>query len=267
MKYFPHAIVTTSKAALQTQRNKNEPALLNTPVFPPGCCAQWYSEGMQFIWSEKGEEGIQKMAKHISSLLLHDKKVLWLVCGGSNIPLAKEAMDIVRAQAGEKIKNLAVGQTDERFGPVGHPDSNWRQMIDAHFNFEGVETLPILRGKPLEETVEKYADTLAGAFSTHDAVVAQFGIGADGHVAGMLPHTGGIDENKLAFGYESAPYVRITMTSPAFAHISAAFGFAFGEAKREAIVNLQTKELSIAEEPCQLLKTIPESYFYSDQLA
>src|SRR3569623_1883328 len=200
---------------------------------------------MQFIYSEEGEVGVGALAAS----------------------LAKVAMDLVRQETGGKVEARTVGQTDERYGPVGHPDSNWRQMLDAHFNFEGVRTLPILQNKPLQDTVAAYALVLADAFTAHDAVVAQFGIGADGHVAGMLPHTGGIESEELVFGYESAPFVRITMTPPAFLHIDAAYTFAFGEGKREAIHNLQTKELAAIDEPCQLLKKIPESYFYSDQIS
>ena len=221
---------------------------------------------MQFLQSEWGDEGVEAMAEKISSELLLNKKVLWLICGGSNIPLAKDAMDMVRAKAGEKIKNLTVGQTDERFGPVGHQDSNWFQMQKVHFNFEGIQTFPILQNKSLEETVSEYATGLEAAFKENDVVVAQFGIGADGHVAGMLPHTGGIHVQELAFGYESAPFVRITMTPPAFAHIDEAFAFAFGPAKKDAIDKLQTKELTLDEEPAQILKEIPLSHFYSDQL-
>jgi len=206
------------------------------------------------------------MAEKISSELLRNKKVLWLICGGSNIPLAKEAMDRVRAQVGGHIKNLTIGQTDERFGPVGHKDSNWLQMQEVHFNFGDVQTLPILQNKSLEETVSEYAAGLEVAFKENEVVVAQFGIGADGHVAGMLPHTGGIHAEELAFGYESAPFVRITMTPPAFAHIDEAYTFAFGEAKKDAIEKLQTQELTLEEEPCQILKELPFSFFYSDQL-
>jgi len=222
---------------------------------------------MQFIKSPDGHEGVEKMAAHIASLLNENKKVLWLICGGSNIPLAKAAMDMIRESAKGKVSNLTIGQTDERFGPVGHRDSNWQQMLEAGFEFENAKTLPILRNAPLEETVRAFAAELRAAFEGSDAVIAQFGIGADGHVAGMLPRTGGLRATELAFGYDSPPFTRISMTPPAFARVNAAYAFAFGEGKRAAIENLQAKDLPIEEEPCQLLKSIPESYFYSDRLA
>lgn len=205
------------------------------------------------------------MAEKIAGELARGR-VLWLICGGSNIPYAKAALDIIRAKTGEHIKNLTVGQTDERFGDVGHKDSNWRQLIDAGCNFDSVQTLPILRGTSLQETVSEYAKTAEDAFAQNRYVAAQFGIGADGHVAGMLPHTGGIEAQELVFGYEAAPFVRITITPPAFSAIHGAYTFAFGESKKDAVHKLRSEELSPADEPCQLLKQIPESYFYSDQL-
>lgn len=220
---------------------------------------------MELISSPDEKAGVEAMAQKITSSLSSGKKVLWLICGGSNIPYAKEAMDLIRLRQRDALPLLSIGQTDERYGEVGHKDSNWQQMIEANFNFEGVKTLPILRGKPRAETVAEYAPVIEQAFNEHHVVVAQFGIGADGHVAGMLPHTGGISAAELVFGYDSPPFVRITLTPPAFTHINAAYTFAFGAAKREAIDKLK-QILPLEEEPCQILKTISESYFYSDQV-
>ncbi len=220
---------------------------------------------MQFIHSTDGHEGVEALAAKLVNELMHGKHILWLICGGSNIPLAKQVMNIVRASAGEQIHNLSIGQTDERFGPVGHKDSNMQQMLEASFNFEGGEWLPILRDLPLEATAQAYAAELMVALGKADVVVGQFGIGADGHVAGMLPHTPGIGASEYVVGYESSPFVRLTMTPPAIAHLAAAYVFAFGDAKRDAIEKLRTQELPLQEEPCQILKTIPECYFYTDQ--
>lgn len=207
------------------------------------------------------------MAEKIAASLGENLRVLWLICGGSNIPLAAHTMELVRRKVSfEQIERLTVGQTDERYGPVGHQDSNWKQMEDAGFNFDNTTAMPILLGESLEKTVGDYARRLSNAFQENDIVIAQFGIGADGHVAGMLPQTGGIDSREMVFGYESSPFVRVTLTPPAFEHIDIAYTFAFGEAKQEAVRNLKEKELSVAEEPCQILKTIPESFFYSDEV-
>lgn len=221
---------------------------------------------MDFIGSTDGKDGVEKMARSIAAGLKAGK-VLWLICGGSNIPLSKLAMDIVRASTLDiELKNLTLGLTDERYGIVGHKDSNWQQLIQAGFNFDSIETLPVLTGKPLQETVSDYAKKLGEAFKQSQFVVAQFGIGSDGHIAGMLPHTAGIHSSGLVCGYESAPYVRITITPPAFLHIDEAYAFVFGASKHEAVTRLWQKDLTIDEMPCQILKRIQECRFYSDQL-
>ncbi len=219
---------------------------------------------MQFIHSKDGFEGVQKMAEKVAASLGVNMRVVWLVCGGSNIPLAVEAMKIIREKVNlEQLERLTVGQTDERYGPLGHKDSNWKQMEEAGFNFDNTEATPILMGESLEETVRVYERRLHEAFDEADIVIAQFGIGADGHVAGMLPHTGGLEAQALVFGYEAAPFVRISITPPAFSKIHEAFVFAFGEAKRDAVQKLH-EEISITDEPCQLLKQIPACSFYTD---
>lgn len=220
---------------------------------------------MLFIHSTDGHEGVEALSSRLIQELGAGRKVLWLICGGSNIPLAKRVMDLVREGAGASLANLSIGQTDERFGEVGHKDSNWQQMKEASFNFEGVEWLPILRNVPLQETAQAYAAELMVALGKADVVVGQFGIGADGHVAGMLPHTPGIAASEYAVGYEAEPFVRITMTPPALAHLAAAYTFAFGPSKHDAIEKLKT-ELPLEDEPCQILKRIPESFFYTDQI-
>jgi len=53
--------------------------------------------------------------------------VLWLVPGGSNIPIAVEAMDMIRKEmSGLSLKYLTITLSDERYGSVGHKDSNWK---------------------------------------------------------------------------------------------------------------------------------------------
>lgn len=221
---------------------------------------------MEFIKSEHGQDGVEAMAHKVAEGL-HGGPVLWLICGGSNIPLTKAAMDIVRAEISpEDLTNLTLGLTDERYGEVGHKDSNWQQLIETGFDFSGIKTMPILFGKNLEDTVRGYGIKIDHALEANQFVVAQFGIGADGHVAGMLPHTPGIEAEESVFGYDSGTFVRVTITPPVFEKIKYAFAFVFGESKHEAVTKLWQKDLTIDQMPCQILKRIPECNFYSDQL-
>ena len=120
---------------------------------------------MKFIHAVDSSTGIHDLSDRLIAELKQDKKVLWLICGGSNIAPAVEIMKKIRANVSpDQLTNLTVSQTDERYGPVGHPDSNWKQMQDAGFDFEGIKTLPVLRGLLLEETVKALRNRCCKSF-------------------------------------------------------------------------------------------------------
>lgn len=193
---------------------------------------------------------------------LEQGSVTWLVCGGSSIALAVAAMRTAQSRVGEpELARLTVGLTDERYGEVGHEDSNWQQLLDTGFDTTGTHVIPTLIGAPLEETVRAYAEKLRKAFAA-DTVIAQFGIGADGHIAGILPHSSAATAPELVAGYEAGPYTRITMTPNAFEHLDSAYAFVFGESKREAVEKLRTQDLAISDMPSQLLKKIATAHLY-----
>ncbi len=230
---------------------------------------------MQFIQAKTPDKGVEEMAGRIIAALLGGKRVLWLVCGGSNITSAVAAMDIILNEVNDKdLKNLTVGQTDERYGPVGHEDSNWKQLADSGFPFEEVQSVPILIDRPLRETVEAYESkigALMGAVADDDEgrgglIIAQFGIGSDSHIAGILPRSPAVTDRHLVCGYVAEPYTRITLTPVALARVQVAYAFAFGESKATAIRRLKNEELTLEEQPCQLLKTLPEAFLYSDAI-
>lgn len=224
----------------------------------------------RFIKAADADQGIEPITGAISKLLKKQRKVLWLVCGGSNIPTAVRVMDGVRASASEiDLSNLVVGQTDERYGPIGHRDSNWAQMLEAGFNIHKVGTIPVLTGKSLGSTVSDHNDRLKAAVSeirkSRGAIIAIFGIGADGHIAGILPGSPALNDPRYVSGYEAGSYIRITLTPNAVREIDVAYSFAFGDSKRGTLKALSSGDVAIEDQPAQLLKEIPESYIYSDQ--
>lgn len=230
---------------------------------------------MQFI-KDNSKVGAQALAGKVVNSLKEGKKVLWLVPGGSNIPIAVEAMDMIRKEMGDlSLKYLTVTLSDERYGSVGHKDSNWKQLEDAGFNFDGVNKIPVLIGKSLEGTVSAYKKGIIKAMNevatSEGLIIGQFGIGADGHIAGILPHSRAAayleadhtgKDSPLVCAYRSPPFIRITLTPVALNKVSAAYIFAFGSSKREAVERLRGQDLSIAEQPAQILKHLPEAYLY-----
>jgi 6-phosphogluconolactonase/glucosamine-6-phosphate isomerase/deaminase len=194
-------------------------------------------------------------------------RVLWLVCGGSNIPLSVEALGHLRKKVSiAMLSNLTIALTDERYGDVGHADSNWQQLIDAGFSLEGVSSIPVLTGGSLEETVAGYTVRLNSALESATVVVGQFGLGGDGHIAGILPESPAVNSPRLIQAYDAPPYTRITITPRVFEHIQVAYAGVFGEEKREVLERLRGETLPIPEMPAQILKQLPEAYLFSDQL-
>lgn len=221
---------------------------------------------MKFIKTADLKEGTQALADKIVSFLNAGKKVLWLVPGGSNVPITAEALDIIRgAVAIDVLKRLTIAQADERYGPVGHPDSNWKQLQDTRVNLAGVTTVPILDGSSLAETVKRYGEEIKKVLASVDVIVGQFGMGADGHIAGILPHTPAVSEETLpTAGYESRPFTRVSLSFPTLRKINVAYMFVSESTKKAAIDRLHEDGVSLADQPAQILKAMPEVYIYID---
>lgn len=218
---------------------------------------------MKLIQIASLAEGAQPLLERLQQELEAGEKVLWLVPGGSNIPLSVQVM---LRLPGELTRQLTIALTDERYGELDHADSNTRQLREAGFEPQYASMIPVLyKDGSFEETVEKYAEALGEAFTSATVVIGQFGMGADGHIAGMLPVSPAVTSDILIAGYQAETFIRITMTPAAFKHVDAAYVYAFGEAKRQALENL-SKDLDLGEQPAQILKSLPEAYVYNDQI-
>lgn len=213
------------------------------------------------------EPDARRAAKSVAERLQHEleasKQVLWLVCGGSNIPLIVEVMNDLPA---ERKNQLTIMLTDERYGEPGHAHSNWYQLDQAGFQAGQAHIIPTLvPDLSLEETCKQYEQRVAEAFTAADTVIAQFGLGADGHIAGILPHSPAVTEAKLVEGYNAGELTRITITPPAIRQINAAYALVYGETKHDAVARLRDENLPLEEQPAQILKELHESYVYTDQ--
>lgn len=193
------------------------------------------------------------------------ERVLWIVTGGSNIPLVARVMK--KVSDADSLK-LAILLTDERFGPVESPDSNLQQLYEANFKSRQATVVPVLRsGVSPEDTTKLYAEAAQTAFEAADYSIGLFGMGEDGHIAGILPGSPAVKITKnWAINYEAGKFLRLTLTPFAFSHLSEAIIVVLGNAKkRPALENLQ-KRLSIDKQPAQLLKKVPYLTVLNDQL-
>jgi len=227
----------------------------------------WYDKYMQFLRESQGE-AVQAIAAKICDELIAGQRVLWLVCGGSNIAAEVEVMKLVSERAGERLAALAILPTDERYGPAGHKDSNAEQLHEAGFEpGEATWVDVLMHDVPLDQTVRFYNDVAATALSSATSIIAQFGIGPDGHIAGILPDSPAAKANGVtAVGYETPEFTRITLVPAALQQVHTAYALAYGESKKTALTRLQKNKETLAKLPSRLLYKIPEVYIYNDQI-
>src|ERR1044072_2234058 len=151
---------------------------------------------MVFCYEPDANKAAWQLSERLNRELADGKHVLWLVCCGSSIALET---DVMRRVPADLQQLLTVALTDERYGNVDHPDSNWRQLHEAGFEPGKAKIIPTLvPNLSLAETVEAYQQAIEPALENAEITIATFGIGADGHIAGALPHSPAVSSNELA---------------------------------------------------------------------
>ena len=204
---------------------------------------------------------VEHMAKRLREELGVGKKVFWLVSGGSAIEVAVE---VSKKLTGLRLDLLTVSLTDERYGAVGHPDSNWQKLLDAGFSIPGANLKPVLFGKEMTTTVTDFAETLITGFGECDTSIGLFGIGADGHTAGILPGSPAVNDTNLACGYDAGEFKRITVTPSLIKLFDEAVVYAVGDTKWPVIDRLDG-EHSISDLPAQALKQVSNLTIFNDR--
>lgn len=211
------------------------------------------------------EDAANHVVLSILNQLQLGKHVLFFTTGGSSISVAVKVSDILREHPKQTLtQNLTVMMTDERYGPVGHADSNWQQLIEHGFNLNQAKLIPILTGDSRDITTEKFNAVLDQELKAADYKIGLFGIGKDGHTAGILPGSPAISSENLAFGYDTETFSRITMTPKAIEKLDEAVVWVQGEEKWEVVENLKEKSIDIINQPAQVLKKVPLLKTFTD---
>lgn len=216
---------------------------------------------MKLVTSENSEKIIMYLTEVLQDKLRSGKHVLWLVPGGSAIAVAAAVSQNLQS---ENLTNLTVSLTDERYGELDHPSENWPQLLAAGFSLPGARLHRVLTGQPRDTTTAQYASFLYDAVSANDYIIGLFGMGNDGHTAGIKPNTNAIVDNILAENFTGEDHERITMTTYAISQLDETVLYAFGEDKFAQIDALLHKNIPLLEQPAQALKSVQKSTIFTD---
>lgn len=210
---------------------------------------------------DSAEPVVRHLVEVISERLQQGERILWLVSGGSAIAVAVAVQKKLGPNPG-----LTVGLIDERYGDMGHADSNWTQLTAAGFEPSAFAPLSVLQNKSLEETARDYEIKLAAALRDSDYRIGVFGIGADGHTSGILPGSPAAESERLVTYYQGPDYQRVTTTPQLIQLLDEAVVYAMGATKKPALTALLNNDLPITEQPAQALKAAKKLTLYTDQL-
>lgn len=218
---------------------------------------------MDIRQTTSGVETVEYLSQTLRTHLEAGEKVLWLLSGGSVIKLAVQTAQQLAKLSPDQLANLTVSLVDERYGPVGHADSNWEQLLKAGFTLPGARLAPVLTGKDRATTTTDFAAFLEQQFANSTYRLGVFGIGPDGHTSGILPNSSAVTATGLAFTYDGGGYQRITTTIDAIKQLDEALVYVVGKEKWPTVAQL-TDTIDVARQPAQLLKQVPKLTIFTD---
>ncbi len=207
--------------------------------------------------------GIEPVAEFLAERLkdgLQKGSVLWLVPGGSAIAVAAAASQQL---SGQDLSGLSVTLTDERYGPLDHLDSNWRQLREAGFRLPGANLVPVLAGEDRDFTTQQFAENLDRLLNSADYTLGFFGVGPDGHTAGILPGSPAVSSDEWAASYDAGNFERITITPKAIKRLNEVVVYGVGEPKWPIFDQLETEQ-PLDKQPAQALKTVAKLTIFND---
>lgn len=203
----------------------------------------------------------EHLADTIKSHLADGERVLWLLSGGSGIKVVLEAAQMLD---GTDLTQLSVTLSDERYGAIDHPNENWKQLLDGDFDLPGAHVYRPLTGEDHSTTTDKFGAWLMQQMAAADYTIGLFGIGSDGHTAGVKPHSSAVEASAWADSYMGDDFERITMTLFAISQLDEAVVQASGADKIPTLKALFTTAAPLADQPAQILKAIPACTLYTN---
>lgn len=199
-----------------------------------------------------------KLDEHLKA----SERVVWLLSGGSAIETAVRVSQLL---ARRDLSRLSVSLVDERFGPVGHPNENWRHLLAAGLTLETADTYRPLQGLTRQATAKAFSDWLHDRLNRADFSLGLFGIGSDGHTAGIKPHSPAVSEQAWVSAYTGEDYERLTITFPVIQLLDEVVVQALGADKAEVIYRLlQDDAIPLEEMPAAIFTRVKQNMVFSN---
>jgi 6-phosphogluconolactonase/glucosamine-6-phosphate isomerase/deaminase len=217
---------------------------------------------MEIIHSD---DPVKSAAENLASLIKEHlnkgEHVFWLLSGGSGINVVLETQRLLTST---DLTNLSATLSDERYGGVGHPDENWQQLLDGGLELTGATLYRPLIGESCEKTTDEFGAWIMQVMSAADYKIGLFGIGSDGHTAGIKPHSPATEASAWAKCFKGDDFERITISPLVVSQLDKAITQASGEDKRATLNSLLHESIDINKQPAQVLKTIPDSTLFTN---
>ena len=159
--------------------------------------------------------------------------------------------------------NVHVFWGDERFVPLSHPDNNSNMagttLLDhVPCREENIHRIATDSGTP-QAAAAQYAETLRTHFGADTPAfdLLLLGIGGDGHIASLFPHSSALDvtdRTVIATVHPENASARVTLTMPVLLAARVTFVLATGAAKAPAIARALDPDTNIANCPAAGLR-------------
>lgn len=208
---------------------------------------------MRIITAKNTNDVASKLFKLIKEPLENGKRVLWLISGGSSIPVACEASKLLTEV---DCRKLYITLVDEKIIKDKNAPGNMQQLLDKGFIVGGANLIPILQGSMnLQESADKFEANLQDQISKADFSIGQFGLGEGYHTGGILANSPAITDESYVRYYHSEEAEHITVTTKVITLLDVAFINSMGVCKKPLVDHFLDSDESINNEPTQALKS------------
>lgn len=219
----------------------------------------------------------QAAAISLSTLLRNNATggVLLLLSGGSAVSVL-EQVEIIYPES------LTIGLVDERF-TIDPKHQNElllsEQRVVRNAMEQGAHFVPLMKHSlSMQENVLQYEDFLHEWRIHHPrgVVIALLGVGADAHIAGIMPYPEAEQEFHALFedahwvqgydaGTKSEVPLRMTVTATFLkSTVDAAVVYVVGEHKKEAVMHALLPFGTVHQTPVRLLREMKRVFMYTD---